>query len=38
MGDSGGVPYCEAIGEYCDAVGEYHSATGHGEEEEEEVD
>ena len=24
FGDSGGVPYCEAVGEYCEAVGEYH--------------
>ena len=38
MGDSGGVPYREAVGEYCEVVGEYHSATKCGEEEEDSVD
>ena len=33
MGDSGGVPYCEAIGEYYEVVREYHNATKHGEED-----
>ena len=33
MGDSGGVPYCDVVGEYCEVVREYHSATKHGKED-----
>ena len=33
VGDSGGVPYHEAVGEYCEAVGEYCNATKRGEED-----